>query len=362
MVIFFFLVLGVQLAYIAMMHRGFRSAHRDYARLAQNAIEAPPISVVVAARDEERNLPTLLSALTEQTAASYEIVIVDDASEDDSRRIVLDHQAENPNLRLEAIDDPAQPRKKHALTRGIESAEHELLAFTDADCAPPPGWLAHGARILSSDPENLLLVGYSPFRKSAGMLNRFSRYETLVAGQMTAAAIGLMQPYMAVGRNMFYSKSLFRRTDGFAATLESLSGDDDLFVQQVHARQSGRVVQLFGEDTYVPTDAPSTLKQWVRQKIRHTSAGRFYSRSAQLHLTLYHATSTLICLAPFLIGWWGVVFPVVRFLAHGLSLASAARHFRERGLMLWYPILEILYIIYNIVVAPVGLARIPTRW
>ncbi len=363
MIVFFIVVLIVQLVYIALLRRGFQSARRTYELLRTEAANVlPPISVIVAARNEEENLPALLESLTRQTHPEYEIVIVDDASEDASRSIIQEWQADHPNLRLVMVDDPIEPRKKHALSLGIDAARYETLAFTDADCAPSSEWLEDGARMLAADPQRLLLVGYSPFRKAAGLLNRFSRYETLVTGQMTAAAIGLGRPYMAVGRNMFYSKELFDRTGGFSSTLQSLSGDDDLFVQQVYARNSGRVVQLFGDETYVPTDAPRTFIQWLRQKMRHTSAGRFYPRNAQLHLTIYHATSILLCLAPFFIGWIGAAFLAARFLAHGLSLSQAAKNFGERSLMPSYPVLEILYIVYNMVVAPAGLVRKPVRW
>ncbi len=144
--------------------------------------------------------------------------------------------------------------------------------------------------------------------------------------------------------------------------MQSLSGDDDLFVQQVHARRTGRVVQLFGAETYVPTDAPTTLRQWIRQKIRHTSAGRFYPRWAQLHLTIFHATTILLWLAPMLIGWWGAALLFVRLTAHGTSVGITAGRFDERNMMPWYPVLELLYGAYNVFIAPLGLIRMPARW
>lgn len=363
LIAFFSVILLVQLAYLGLLHLGFHRAHRTYCRLRDAAVaEVPPMSIIVAARNEAERLPALLEALTRQTHPDYEIVIVDDASDDDSHRIIRSWQARDARIRLVKVEEPLEPRKKRALALGIEAASHELLALTDADCTPPPSWLEGAARILANDSGNLLLVGYSPFRSSAGLLNRFSRYETLLTGQLTAAAIGLARPYMAVGRSMFYSKALFHRTGGFSATLKSLSGDDDLFVQQVHARRTGRVVQLFGAESYVPTYAPATLRQWIRQKIRHTSAGRFYPRWAQLHLTIFHATTILLWIAPMLVGWWGAALLLVRLIVHGTSVGVAARRFDERSLMPWYPVLELLYGAYNVFIAPLGLIRMPSRW
>ncbi|PSQ78396.1 MAG: hypothetical protein BRD37_03080 [Bacteroidetes bacterium QH_8_67_23] len=203
--------------------------------------DLPPLSVVVAARDEEADLLALLEALARQTHPRFEVVLVDDASTDRTPQIARDWIDALPDDRgdedgvtgrLVRVEDPKPPRKKHALTRGVAAARHPLLAFTDADCTPPPGWLealarahtafAHDGDDAGSDRTSAapLLIGYSPYRRAedASLLNRFARWETFFAGALAAGACGLGRPYMAVGRNLSYPRALFERIGGFAAT------------------------------------------------------------------------------------------------------------------------------------------------
>ncbi|MDX1532168.1 MAG: glycosyltransferase, partial [Rhodothermales bacterium] len=224
---------AVQAAYWLLLLRGVRRVRR-YAEGRDDPPPGslPPISVVVAARDEADRLPDLLGALAAQTHPDFEAVVVDDASEDATPHLVGERAESDPRFRLvRAADLPDRgpaplPRKKRALTAGIAAASHGRLAFTDADCAPPPTWLSALAAWAATDPE-AVLVGYGPYRRRPGVLNAFVRYETLVTALLTAGAVGLGRPYMAVGRNFSYPRALFERLGGFAHQAQSLSGDDD---------------------------------------------------------------------------------------------------------------------------------------
>ncbi|MFW5972480.1 MAG: glycosyltransferase [Bacteroidota bacterium] len=356
---FFLGSLLIQLIYLGALHTGFRRAFRS---LDSERLTLPPLSVVVAARNEEKHLPNLLQALSRQEYPDFEVIVVDDASEDATPQIVGAWQLRHPNVRLLRIEKPVDPRKKHALGRGIEAARHETLAFTDADCVPPPGWLLAGAHAVASLPPDVLLVGYSPFRSRRGLLNRLARYETFVTGYMTAAAIGLRRPYMAVGRNLFYTKSVFRNTGGFSETLQVLSGDDDLFLQQVRKKGSAEIRHLSDPESFVVTEPPTTWSEWIRQKTRHTSAGRHYPGDIKLHLGVFQVTSTLLWLAPLALGWTGALLLGVRLLTHGVLLRDAAASFREGDLIRMHPLLELLYTLYNAVIPPIGLVMRPRRW
>lgn len=322
----------------------------------------PPVSVVVAARDEARRLPALLHALCRQTHPDYEVVVVDDASEDESAAIVEGWAAREPRVRLLRIREPVAPRKKHALTAGIEAARYELLALTDADCIPPPTWLAALAEHHGDGREERLLVGYSPFRRGPGLLNRLARYETFVTGVLTAGAAQLGLPYMAVGRNLSYPRSVFRRVGGFAHALQSLSGDDDLFVQEVARRRAAVIRPVLDPRTFVDTDAPPTWRAWIHQKLRHGSAGRYYGRRVQLHLALFQGTGLLLWLAPLALGWTGAALLALKLVVQHLVLREVAPRFGEEALVPSQPALELLYAVYLLLLAPVGVVRAPRRW
>ncbi|MEM6644946.1 MAG: glycosyltransferase [Bacteroidota bacterium] len=357
---FFGLALLIQAAYLWRFAAGFRHAQREVP--APDESTRPSLSVIVAARNEERDLPKLLDALAAQTHPHFEAIICNDGSDDGTAEVARQYQTHAPWLQLLDVADRQAPYKKHALTQGIAAAQHGLLALTDADSTPAPGWLEHLARTHASTEHPALLTGYAHVPVRPGLLNRLIRYERLLTTFATAATIGLGRPYMARGCNISYPKALFEAVGGFEHSAQSMSGDDDLLVQHIAREQSASIYHLFSPDSFVGTDAASTWRQWIRQKLRHTSAGRFYDAGIQRHLALFHVTHLVLWLAPVLIGAWGAALLAARLVLLGVTLIAPARRFRSADLLLWVPLLEFSYALYNVFVATTGVLRPPKRW
>ena len=400
----------VQAAYGRALLVGFRRARRC-STLSEGAPspDVLPISVVVAARNERDRIPALLEAMARQTHPQFELVVADDHSADGTPERVRAWSRTHPNVRLVGAAPVEPSGKKHALARAIAHARHEHLALTDADCAPPPDWLLTLARHYAAEgrgveeekgrrgdegrtdvrgradvcrrkvgetdvrekqgvtrgrrtPDVRVFIGYAPYRRGRGLLNKLARYETFVTGFLTAAAAGLGRPYMAVGRNLAYAKGLFEDVGGFGRHAGLLSGDDDLLVQEVARRRVGRVRVLLDAATFVPSDAPTSWRAWLRQKRRHLSDGRAYPLPLQLHLALFHATGTGLWLAPVLAGWRGAGLLAARLLLHGAVLREAAEALGEDDLLPHQPLLELGYALYNGVLAPLSMARELRRW
>ncbi len=359
--------LAGQLAYWLLFRKGFAKARAG----ASHGAAAVPVSIIVAARDEETAITPLLDSLANQSHDSTTVIVVDDDSSDGTSDLV---GRTLPDATLLRVHDPVYPRKKHALELGIRSAQSDVLLFTDADCIPRKSWAAEMSRYHSAtdsigstgDDRERVVVGYSPFagsaRERSTLLNRFARYETFIAGFAAAAAIGLGQPYTAVGRNLSYRKSSFTRNGGFDHSRQSLSGDDDLLVQHLAKDPAIEVVHAFGGQTYVPSAAPATWSEWLRQKLRHTSASRYYSRTVNMHMVAYHLSATIVWLSPLFAGWYGVAALVLRLAAQRVALKEAAEVLNESDLMIAYPLYEFLYFVYNAAIAPIGVLKKPRTW
>lgn len=352
----FWTILAVHILYVLPLGWGWRRGG-DTA----SSGNEPPVSVVVAARNEAKHLPSLLDAVDAQQHSNYEVVIVDDASSDGTSRIVADWVAERPHASLLSINDPTPPRKKNALTKGIQAAQHDLLAFTDADCSPPPQWLSILAATHAHDPDPLVLVGHSP-PQASGLLGTFSRYETLLESLYSVASIGLDRAYMAVGRNLSYPRSVFEEVGGFAPSANRMSGDDDLFVQAVYRQDAARVRALLDERTFVPTDGPSSWWDWIQQRRRHVSAGRSYPWSVGVHLTLLQTSFLGLWLAPLVVGRLGLGLLATGLLVRHAVIAPAAYTLRESDVLALFPLWELGYALYHLLVVPTGLMWPPDRW
>ncbi|MGM0704468.1 MAG: glycosyltransferase [Bacteroidota bacterium] len=319
----------------------------------------PPITVIVALRNEQDQLPALAQALRAQTHPSVHIVWINDHSTDGTARW-LDTEAA-PHPREQVVHHSGPPGKKHALDAGIQAAPTKLLAFTDADCTPPPHWLAVLAQCHMHTEQDTVLIGASLLTAPRGVLQRLAGYETWTANIAMLAAAQHGAAYMAVGRNLSYSTSVFERVGRHQAHAHLLSGDDDLFVQA--ARNVGVPCQpVWHTGAHVPTNPPNSWHRWLRGQRRHTSAGRAYATRPALHLTAYYGSALLVWGAPLLIGTTGAGLLALRLLGvlHLLERGQAA--LGVKAPMLLAPLWDAAHTVLRIGTAAVGLVAPPAKW
>lgn len=338
-----------------------------------------PLSVIVAARNEENRLPALLKALEHQSHTNFEVIVANDRSTDGTATLLNEFESRWTKGLIRTIsiaDGDAEthglPPKKYALSQAIKEATHNRLVFTDADCIPGKDWLttiAHHASKSSreaSDDGNVL-IGYGPYLSTRGVLNSFIRYETALTATQTIAAVGWKKPFMAVGRNLSYTKDVFATIGGFEHSADSLSGDDDLFVQEVRAQNAARISYILDERNFVESPAPSSINDWFRQKLRHASAGRHYAPLAQFGLLIFHLSNALLWFgAPALFlatgTWYGAGILAIRFLVQRTAIRKPMHDLQAADLWLTQPFLDALYLLYNTLIAPVGALLKPKRW
>lgn len=251
-----------------------------------------PISVIISARNEATNLRANLPAILEQNYPDFEVVVVNDCSFDTSEAVLTRLHESYPHLKIVTITEHARFKtgKKFALTLGIKAAKNEHLLFTDADCNPASSnWITRMAAHFTGDVQ--IVLGYSPYIRTRNILNPFIRFETIktAINYLSAALNG--DPYMGIGRNLAYTKTLFFGSKGFASHMHVLSGDDDLFVNE-NATSANTVIEIHKE-AFTYTEAKTTLGGWFRQKRRHFGVGKLYKSRHRNMLSLDAATGLL---------------------------------------------------------------------
>ena len=233
-----------------------------------------PVSVVICAKNEAEKLHHFLPQILNQTYPDYEVIVVNDGSTDKTQQILQSFADKYEHLKIVKTDNPDTKRtKKNAQTKGIEAAKNEWLLFTDADCTTQSNkWIETMAS--NFDDEAGVVLGYGGYLKKEGTVNKLIRYETIfIAMQyMTFAAAGI--PYMGVGRNLAYRKSLFFSANGFSSHHALASGDDDLFVNQVANRRNVRIELL--PESFTLSVPEANYKNWQRQKQRHVTTSHKY--------------------------------------------------------------------------------------
>jgi biofilm PGA synthesis N-glycosyltransferase PgaC len=315
--------------------------------------EGPPVSIIVCARNEERNLERNLPLLLQQNYPNYEVVLVNDRSEDETKWLLRKLSAQNPQLKVVEIENHvvANQGKKFAVSIGIKAASHEHLLFTDADCWPSSNdWIARMVGQWGS--ETSILLGYSPYAKEKGFLNAFIRFEAFhtALNYLSFALAG--NPYMGVGRNLAYLKSLFFKGKGFASHMHIRSGDDDLFVNQ-HANAHNCQIVMH-PDAQMWSTPKNSFNAYFRQKARHIGASKAYKKSHQWLLALPLVTGICFYLAAFAVlglepTWWPYVLSgyALRLLLQWSIYAGPMKRLQVGDLLWALPFLDLFYLFFT---------------
>lgn len=319
----------------------------------------PPSTVIICARNEAENLRRNLPAvLAQQFPGEFEVLVVDDASTDATAEVLNDFQQKHPQLRVIQRVDKKRPGKKDALAAGIAAARFENIVVTDADCRPAsPRWLAKMTAPLDV-PGCEIVLGYGPYQPTPtpNFLNQWIRFEAAWAAVQYFAFAWAGQPYMGVGRNLAWKKSLFAAVGGFEAHADLPSGDDDLFVNAA-ARRDNTALAL-DPDTFVFSEGKTTWAAYFRQKMRHFSTGRRYRRWPRLVLGAAGLTHTLhfgcaLLVLIFGAGWsWVLAFYLLRLASVMLVLRPALRQLGEADLWPFLPVFDGLLAVFYTVFTP----------
>ncbi|TKC10772.1 glycosyltransferase [Pedobacter polaris] len=310
-----------------------------------------PISVVICARNESENLQQFLPSILHQEYPDFEVIVVNDRSWDGTADFLKELEKKYAHLKVVTVADGDKfiAGKKFAVTMGIKAASNEWLVFTDADCEPASSnWLAQMQQPLNDSTE--IVLGYSPYFKKPGLLNALIRFETFftAVNYLSFALKGM--PYMGVGRNMAYKKSLFFKNKGFAAHMHIPSGDDDLFV---NANANNRNTEIrIHKESHVWSEPKISFLAYLRQKKRHFGAGKLYKPKHKFILSMQIIVQFLFY--AFIITL--LFFPATLYISLGIfALSILIRSFvyprllkrlNYGGLSWWFPVLDIILFVF----------------
>lgn len=252
--------------------------------------EVPGVSVILCAHNESYNLSQYLQAVLTQDYPLYEVIVVDDGSEDATRDIIEGYMNSDPRLHMTFVPLGARvgSTKKLALTLGAKAAKYDYLLLTDADCVPESNhWISAMMEGAGKD----IILGFGAYFCEKGHINRLVRYDTLFNGLHYLGAALCGHPYMGVGRNLAYRKSFFFECGGFTHLMTNRAGDDDLFVNHMATKQNTAVVLSY--DSYTWSLTKKTMKEWWLQKRRHISVSPAYRGATKIRLALEPITRGL---------------------------------------------------------------------
>lgn len=337
------------------------------------------LSIVICAHNEAENLRKNLPKVLLQNNIAATVIVVNDRSTDETPQVLSLFAAQHSNLKIVEVTKAEKhlPGKKYLLYKALQIATTEKILVTDADCVPEsPHWAASMIAFLRD--EKRIVLGFSPFKKEATLLNKFIRFEATQAAWLYFSMAAKGNAYMGVGRNMAFLKSDY--VSWYNSTQHYIAGgDDDLFVNTTASPQN--VALCFSPDSFVLTEAKKNWKAFLMQKARHVQAAFHYKFTDQVFLLAFAIAQWLIIFLPILMllisiilrlsphtqylilnSQYSILLSVLWLTLQSYLSFKAYKKFGQNDLLMWIPLLQVIFVFYLMIVLLLSLHKGKKTW
>lgn len=359
----FIVIVCIQVVYYTIFLIQFKES-----KTLNSLAESPAVSVIVCAKNEAENLKAFLPSLINQDYSKFQIVLINDASYDDTLVVMESFAEKHKNIKIVDVknNEAFWANKKYALTLGIKAAKYEHLLFTDADCKPVSKfWIQEMSSCFSA--QKKIILGYGGYVKMKNsLLNKLIRFETVLTAMQYVSYANLGIPYMGVGRNLAYTKNAFFEANGFMSHMHIRSGDDDLFVNQIGDKNNTAI--CLSPYSFTESVPKKTLGAWLRQKKRHITTAGHYKLKHKILLSLFFSSQFLfyalsILLLLFQVHWQIVISLIIlRLLIQIITYTQVTKKLNERDTVPFIPFLDIFIIAIQLSIFISNLISKPKHW
>jgi glycosyltransferase involved in cell wall biosynthesis len=359
----FIVVVGVQIFYYSYVFGKF-----SFAKPNESKVKRIGISIIVCAKNEEENVRNLIPKLLEQDYPEFEIVLIDDASSDSTLDIFEEFEKLSDKIKLVKVqnNETFWGNKKFALTLGIKAAKFDYLLFTDADCLPNTiNWVKEISSNFTS--QKTIVLGYGGYEKiKNSFLNKMIRFDTTLIAIQYFSWAKLGKPYMGIGRNLAYHKSEFFQNNGFINHMKIKSGDDDLFINEIANKKNTAI--CYNSESFTISKSKLKFKDWKIQKRRHISTSKLYKKRDKIQLGIYFISQLLFFLLLIINLILKNQIEIIliglslRYISSYIAIVKSSVKLNEKDLILYYPILEIGLILFQLNVYFTNLPHKTPSW
>ena len=312
-------------------------------------------SILIPFRNEINNLPTLLESIStlEYPINSYEIVLINDHSEDDSILCIEKFKKVNPKIPIHILNSPLDS-KKNAITHAMQHAKYDWILTTDSDCVLPKTWL-HIYNSFLLKKESKFVAAPVVFRSNLSFLDNFQQLDFLSLIGCTIGGFAIKQPFLCNGANLCYNKDAFTELNGFKGNEHIASGDDIFLMEKMIKTYPNQVHYLNSKEAIIITQPQKTLTNLISQRVRWASKTAAYKNnfgkiigSIVLLMNLTWITSLFyISTYPFLF----IVIFTIKFTVDSILLQKTVKHLQQSTSVKSYLTSSFLHPIFTVYVA-----------
>ncbi len=332
------------------------------------------LSIIIPARNEEANIENCIQSILQNNYPThlFEIIVVDDHSEDGSAAIVKKYASQNVRLILlkDFVTDKINSYKKKAIEVAIAQASGTLIITTDADCIVSKNWLQTIAHFYE-EKKPAFIAAPVLIESNVSFIQIFQATDFMTLQGITAAVVHKKQMTMCNGANMAYEKSAFYEVGGFAGIDNIASGDDMLLMHKIYKKYPSRVLFLKSKNAIVKTAAVNTIKQFFNQRIRWASKADKYDDKRILPvlilvyffnvmmfiiptITLFNTELVSILNTQYSILSYWLWMLLLKIAVELFFLFPVASFFGKKSMLWFFPLLQPFHICYTIVAGWLG--------
>ncbi|MEE2953625.1 MAG: glycosyltransferase [Bacteroidota bacterium] len=319
------------------------------------------ISVVIALRNEEKNIARLIQELNNQSYnhKKIEFIMIDDHSEDATLKLLYQHQEKLKNLTI-LQQEKGSFGKKNAIIKGIQESSGEIIVTTDADCSFHKNWLTSITNYFI-DPDIKLVVGPVGFSNIKNIWERFQELEFLSLVGSGASSIGIKRGIFCNGANLAYKRDLIIDNNHKIFKKNIASGDDVFLMHYIKRRFPDGVVFAKSEEAIVKTHPISKIDEFINQRKRWTAKSMSYRDIDSIFAgTIVFLTNllfpTLIIASCFEyeLLYYLIIFLLLKFIVDALFLYPVLNFFKRRSLLKFILFFELIYSFYILLIVIVS--------
>ncbi|MBC8034305.1 MAG: glycosyltransferase [Chitinophagaceae bacterium] len=313
-----------------------------------------PVSVVICSRDDASNLAkNLPGVLVQHYPTTHEVIVVNHNSQDETKYLLEEFKKTFRHLQAVNLSHEAKgiPGKKYPLSIGIREAKYEVLLLTDSDCVPASEFWMN--KMQEGYEEGIeIVLSYGAYNRRSGLLNKMIRFETFHSALQYLSFALAGKPYMGVGRNLSYKKDLFFKHKGFSSINHIPGGDDDLFISKVSTATNTAVV--IDHDAITLSEPKTSFGDWIRQKNRHYTTGKYYKPLHKWLLGSYSASQflfyPLFIASAVAFDWrFALIVFVIRMSVQAFYYYKAMGKLNEKDLFAWWWLMDMWMFFYYII-------------
>lgn len=318
------------------------------ARYPSDRTYRPTVSIVVAARNEERNIRRCLESMVRLSypADLLEIVLVDDRSEDQTASIVREYSSRFKHIKLlTATPGTGNLKgKTNAVAQGVGESRGEILLFTDADCLVPVDWVEETVKYYT-DPTIGIVAGFTMLRATR-WFEAIQALDWFVLFSVAAAVVRLKYPVTAVGNNLSVRREAYNRVGGYDNIPFSVTEDYALF-HSITSHSDYRAVFPLDSGTLVESGPCKNWEELYRQKKRWFTGGKgMDSRSLLVFTIPFLFNWTLLISAFFAPSYATICAAILKTTVDFLLATPSISRFKQWRLVKYFPVFEMYYTLY----------------